>query len=145
MACTFYSEESKSCEIENYRPISCRTYPLEYNGKKFYVSDRNCPGVGKGEVTKDSLKEAKELAEQDFNERMMTRQVVPALYNIVMNTVMIQNEAAMKDLSPEDKAKLEEIMAKTDSQQVEPDKPKTGDAEMSKEGAEESPQPDTET
>jgi Fe-S-cluster containining protein len=127
-ACTFYNEDSKMCEIDTFKPISCQTYPLEYDGKKFYVSDKNCPGVGKGEITKEALQAAKLLAEQDFNERMLTRYVLPGLYNVIFNTIMLQQEAAMKDLTDEDKAKLSEIMAKTEPKEPAPEKPKTDES-----------------
>ncbi len=136
VACSFYDEESKTCEIDSFKPISCRTYPLQYDGKKFYVSDKNCPGVGKGEITKEALQTAKSLAEQDYNERMMTRHVLPGLYNVIMNTLMIQNEAAMKDLSKEDKSKLEEIMSKTDPKDIKPEEPKTGESDTTTEETE---------
>ena len=72
---------------------------------------------------------------QDYNERMMTRHVLPGLYNVVMNTMMIQNEAAMKDLSKEDKSKLEEIMSKTDPKDIKPEEPKTGESDTATEEA----------
>lgn len=124
-ACIFYNEETKSCGIAYSKPISCRTYPLEYDGSKFYVSDKNCPGVGKGEVSKESLKVAKELAEQDYNERVFTRHVLPGFYSVVMNTVAIQNQMAMSNLSEEDRAKLEELMSKAIPEPPSPESPQT--------------------
>ena len=32
-ACIFYNESANACEIRYSRPISCRTFPLEYNGE----------------------------------------------------------------------------------------------------------------
>ena len=122
-ACVFYNEESKSCNIAYFKPISCKTYPLEYDGTKFYVSDKNCPGVGKGEVTKESLKAAKDLAEQDYNERMTTRHVLPAFYNVIMNMITIQNQMAMGELSEDDRQALEKIMAKTRPEDIAPETP----------------------
>jgi len=120
-ACVFYNEESKSCNIAYFKPISCKTYPLKYDGTKFYVSDKNCPGVGEGEVTKESLKTAKDLAEQDYNERMTTLHVLPAFYNVIMNMITLQNQVAMGGLSEEDKEALEKIMAKTKPEDVAPE------------------------
>ncbi len=124
-ACIFYDEESKSCGILYSKPISCRTYPLEYDGSKFYVSDKNCPGVGKGEVSKEALKVARDLAEQEYSERIFTRHVLPGFYSVIMNTVAIQNQMAMSKLSEEDRAKLEELMSKAVPEEPTPETPKT--------------------
>ncbi len=132
--CMFYNEESKSCNIAYFKPISCRTYPLEYDGSKYYVSDKNCPGVGKGEVTKESLKEAKELAEQDYNERMTTRHVLPAFYNVIMNMIALQNQVAMGALSEEDRQALEKIMEKTKPEDIAPETSDLKTDEAPKEG-----------
>ncbi|MDF1537863.1 MAG: hypothetical protein P1Q69_03065 [Candidatus Thorarchaeota archaeon] len=132
-ACIFYNEESKSCNIAYFKPISCRTYPLEYDGSKYYVSDKNCLGVGKGEVTKESLKVAKELAEQDYNERMTTRHVLPAFYNVIMNMIALQNQVAMGALSEEDRQALDKIMSKTKSEDIAPETPEMKTGEVSNE------------
>ncbi|MFW9918704.1 MAG: YkgJ family cysteine cluster protein [Candidatus Thorarchaeota archaeon] len=124
-ACIFYDEETKSCGIMYSKPISCRTYPLEYDGSRFYVSDKNCPGVGKGEISKESLKTARDLAEQEYNERIFTRHVLPGFYSVIMNTVAIQNQMAMSNLSEEDRAKLEELMSKAVPEQPAPEEPQT--------------------
>lgn len=116
-ACIFYHEETKACEIGYSKPISCRTYPLKYNGDKFYVSDRDCPGVGKGEVTREALKEAKEKAEQDYVERSRTTGSLPALYSLIMGQLMQQSAEAMQGLSEEDRQRIQEIMSKQDQQQ----------------------------
>jgi Fe-S-cluster containining protein len=124
-ACVFYDEDNKSCGIAYSKPISCRTYPLEYDGNKYYISDKDCRGIGQGEVTKESLKEAKDLAEQDYNERVFTRHVLPGLYSVVMNTVSIQNQVALSNLSEEDRKKLEELVTKASPKEPAPDKPQT--------------------
>ena len=49
--CPFYDSENKMCNIYFSIPIFCKTFPLSYNGQKFYVSDSTCEGVGKGEMT----------------------------------------------------------------------------------------------
>jgi len=134
-ACIFYNEETKSCGITYSKPISCRTYPLEYDGSKFYVSDKNCPGVGKGEITKESLTDAKNLAQQEYNERMFTRHVLPGFYSIIMNTIAIQNQMAMRNLSDEDRAKLEELMSKAVPEGPSPDSPQTESADSSESDA----------
>ena len=54
-SCVFFNEGSNGCTIRFSRPISCRTFPLIYDGEKFRVSDNSCPGIGRGEVTAEAL------------------------------------------------------------------------------------------
>lgn len=111
-ACIFYHEESNACSIRYSRPLSCRTFPLEYDGTKFRVVEKECSGIGKGEVQKDSLREVRETAEQEFRERSETDKALPGLYAVLMNHMLRQSAEAMKDLSEEDRKRLDEIMAK---------------------------------
>ncbi|MHA1771658.1 MAG: YkgJ family cysteine cluster protein [Candidatus Thorarchaeota archaeon] len=111
-ACIFFHEESNACTIRFSRPISCRTFPLEYTGSKFIVTDQRCPGIGQGEVTKEALKEARDLAEQEFRERAETVAALPSLYGIIMGYMLRQSAESLKDLSEEDRKKLDEIMSK---------------------------------
>ncbi|MFW9888949.1 MAG: YkgJ family cysteine cluster protein [Candidatus Thorarchaeota archaeon] len=112
-ACIFFDEDANGCIIRYARPISCRTFPLEYNGTKYYLSSKNCPGVGQGEVTKNALKEAKELAEQDYKERMDTITTLPAAYSLVMEPMIRQSAEAMERMSEDDRRKMEELLSRT--------------------------------
>ncbi|MGD2072690.1 MAG: YkgJ family cysteine cluster protein [Candidatus Thorarchaeota archaeon] len=116
-ACIFYHQESNGCQIRYSRPISCRTYPLQYDGEKYKVIDKECPGVGKGEITKEALREHKELAEQDYKERLETSTVLPSIYAIFMGQMIKQSTEAMQGLSEEDRKRLEEIMEKSDGKE----------------------------
>ncbi len=118
-ACIFYDEEANACRIRFSRPISCRTFPLEHNGEKFYVANKDCCGIGKGEVTKEALKEAKELAEKEYEERVRTATALPAVYSVIMGQMLRQSAEAMKDLSEEDRKRLDEIMSKRREQEDE--------------------------
>jgi Fe-S-cluster containining protein len=113
-ACIFYHEESNGCQIRYSRPISCRTYPLQYDGEKYKIIDKDCPGVGKGEITKEALREHKELAEQEYREKIETLTILPSVYAIFMGQMIKQSAEAMQDLSDEDRKQLEEIMTKRD-------------------------------
>ncbi|MFX1484956.1 MAG: hypothetical protein ACFFCP_17395, partial [Promethearchaeota archaeon] len=101
------------CEIRYSRPISCRTYPLEFNGEKYVLSSKDCPGVGQGEVSKEALQEARSLAEQEFNERIETISSLPVIYTIIMNQMLRQSAEAMQNLSEEDRKKMDEILGKS--------------------------------
>ncbi len=119
-ACIFYHEESNACTIRFARPISCRTFPLEYNGEKFFLSSKNCPGVGQGEIAKEALQEARSLAEQEFKERIETFASLPVVYTMIYGQMMKQSTDAMQNLSEEDRKNLDEIMAKRE-QKTEPE------------------------
>lgn len=106
--CIFYNEKANGCEIRYSRPFSCRTYPLEYNGEKYYLSSKDCPGVGQGEVSKEALQEARTLAEQEYRERVETDTTLPAIYSVIMSELIRQSAEAMKKRSEEDKGKPED-------------------------------------
>jgi hypothetical protein len=111
-ACIFFNEEANGCEIRYSRPLSCQTYPLEYNGEKYYAVTKDCPGIGKGEVSKDFLQEARKLAEQEFEERKLTDSALPAMYSVIMSQMVRQSAEAMQKMSEEDRKKMEELLSK---------------------------------
>lgn len=117
-ACFFFNEETNVCEIRYSRPLSCRAFPLEYNGEKFYLSSKDCPGVGQGEVTKEALREARDLAEQAFEERGDTYTALPVVYTIIMTQMIRQSTEAMQSLSEEDRKKMDEILSKPKSSET---------------------------
>lgn len=118
-SCIFYNEGANACEIRYSRPISCRTYPLEYTGEKYILSSKDCPGVGQGEVSKEALQELRSLAEQEFNERIETISSLPVVYTIIMNQMMRQSAEAMQNLSEEDRKKMDEILGKAPKEEGE--------------------------
>jgi Fe-S-cluster containining protein len=117
-SCVFYNEGANACEIRYSRPISCRTYPLEYSGEKYVLSSKDCPGVGQGEVSKEALQEARSLAEQEFNERIETISSLPVVYTIIMNQMLRQSAEAMQNLSEEDRKKMDEILGKAPKEET---------------------------
>jgi Fe-S-cluster containining protein len=125
-ACVFYNEDANGCEIRYSRPISCRTYPLEYNGEKFYVTSKDCPGVGKGDLSKEALKEARDLAEEEFQERKDTDAALPAVYSVIMAQMVRQSAEAMSKMSEEDRKKMEEILSR-EKEQSDAEEPATQD------------------
>ena len=112
-ACIFYNEQANGCEIRYSRPISCQTFPLEFNGEKYHLSSKDCPGVGEGEVSKEALQDSRDLAEKEFRERTETTAALPAIYSVMMNQIMRQSAEAMQNLSDEDRKKMDEILAKS--------------------------------
>ncbi|MHA2024015.1 MAG: YkgJ family cysteine cluster protein, partial [Candidatus Thorarchaeota archaeon] len=122
-ACIFFNEEANGCDIRYARPLSCRAFPLEYNGEKYYLSNKDCPGVGQGDVSKEALQEARDLADLAFKERGDTFTALPAVYSIIMTQMIRQSTEAMQNLSEEDRKKMDEIMGKSSESKDEPTEP----------------------
>lgn len=114
--CPLYNEDKEKCLVYENRPLSCRTYPLEYDGKNYRIADLDCPGIGEAEMTKEDLKQMRENAKRMNSELTRIRIALPVLNQIisrkVMTDLMRQNMQAMNQMSDEDRAKLEEIFGK---------------------------------
>ena len=115
--CPLYNKDQKKCLIYNNRPLSCRTYPLEYDGKNFSVVDVDCPGIGEEGMSKEELKEMKETAKTMSYELTRIRIALPVLSQIISQNVMMdlmrQNMQAMSKMSEEDRQKLDDIFKKS--------------------------------
>ena len=115
--CPLYNKDDKKCLVYENRPLSCRTYPLEYDGKNFIVVDADCPGIGEGGMTKEELTQMRETAKTMHYELTRVRIALPVLNQMISQKIMMdlmrQNMEAMAKMSPEDKAKLDEIFKKS--------------------------------
>jgi len=115
--CPLYNKDDKKCLVYENRPLSCRTYPLEYDGKNFIVVDADCPGIGEEGMTKDDLKEMRETAKIMHYELTRMRIALPILNQMISQKIMMdlmkQNMEAMSKMSDEDRAKLDEIFQKS--------------------------------
>jgi Fe-S-cluster containining protein len=118
--CPLYNKENKKCLIYNNRPLSCRTYPLEYDGKNFIIVDTECPGLNEEGMTKEELKEMRETAKTMHYELTRMRIALPVLNQMMSQKIMMdlmrQNLEAMSKMSDEDRQKLDEIFRKTGSE-----------------------------
>ena len=121
--CPLYNKEKKECLVYDNRPLSCRTYPLEFDGKNFTVVDVECPGIGEEGMSKEDLKEMRDTAKQMFYELTRMRIALPVLSQLISQKVMMdlmkQNMEAMSKMSDEDRAKLDEILKKDQEPQPE--------------------------
>ena len=43
--CVFYDPDSRKCRIYEYRPLTCRLYPIVYEDKKVFIDEVHCPGA----------------------------------------------------------------------------------------------------
>ena len=114
--CPLYNKDDKKCLVYENRPLSCRTYPLEFDGKNFIVVDADCPGVGEEGMTKEDLKKMRETAKIMHYELTRMRIALPVLNQLISQKIMMdlmrQNMEAMSKMSDEDRAKLDEIFKK---------------------------------
>jgi Fe-S-cluster containining protein len=114
--CPLYNKDDKKCLVYDNRPLSCRTYPLEFDGKNFIVVDADCPGVGEEGMTPEELKEMRETAKTMHYELTRMRIALPILNQMISQKIMMdlmrQNIEAMSKMSDDDKAKLDEIFKK---------------------------------
>jgi Fe-S-cluster containining protein len=121
--CPLYNKEKKECLVYDNRPLSCRTYPLEYDGKNFTVVDVECPGIGEEGMTKEDLMKMRDTAKQMFYELTRIRIALPVLSQLISQKVMMdlmrQNMEAMSKMSEEDRTKLDEILRKDQEPQPE--------------------------
>ena len=120
--CPLYNIEEKKCLIYENRPLSCRTYPLEFDGKNFIVVDADCPGVGAGEgMSKEDLKKMRETAKLMHYELTRIRISLPVLNQVIssnfMQMLMKQQMEAMSKMSDGDKEKLDKIFKKQEEPQ----------------------------
>jgi hypothetical protein len=129
--CPLFNLEKRECLVYEYRPLSCRTYPLEYDGEGFNVIDEdNCEGIGKGPMTKEELKEMRDNAKLAYKQ-MATMQIsIPVLFNVIRQDPMVkrqmqteivmemmqEQQKAMESMDPEDRKKLDEILKKNQPQ-----------------------------
>jgi Fe-S-cluster containining protein len=121
--CPLYNKEKKECLVYENRPLSCRTYPLEYDGKNFTIVDVDCPGLNEEGMTKEELKDMRDTAKRMFYELTRMRITLPVLNQLITQKVMMdlmrQNMEAMSKMSEEDRAKLDEIFKKDQESQTE--------------------------
>lgn len=106
-ACPFL--ENRNCSIYEIRPISCQAFPLGFNGTNFTLTDEECPGVGKGEMTAEKLEEMRDAARTEHHAKIKTSTILPALQAIILKETMKHSEDALEQLSDKDKEKLKEI------------------------------------
>lgn len=114
--CPLYDYENKICNLYHSMPIHCAAYPLAYNGKKYYLVDKDCPGLGHGQMTKEKLQLARTRAEAHYNAKNSSKSVIPVLYTLILTNIMKKSQEAMGSLSPEDKEQLNTLLSKSKEQ-----------------------------
>ncbi len=85
--CPLYDKENKICNIYFSMPLYCKSFPLGYDGDRYFIKDKTCPGLGKGAMSKEDLKEARDAAKLDFDSRVSTALVLPAVHGLALKFV----------------------------------------------------------
>jgi Fe-S-cluster containining protein len=110
--CPLYDEKNKICNIYFSMPLYCSSFPLGFDGKNYFIKDKDCPGIGKGKMTDELLKKARELAKEDFEARVDTSMLLPIIHGMILGFILDQSKKRIEELSPEQKEKLNEMFAK---------------------------------
>ena len=114
--CPLYNAENKKCLVYDNRPLSCRVYPLEFDGKNFAIVDIDCPGLEIEGMTAEELKEMRSNAKIMYYELTRMRIALPVLSQMISQKVMMdlmrQNMEAMSKMTDDDRTKLDEIFKK---------------------------------
>jgi uncharacterized protein len=110
--CKMYDPESKKCKIYDNRPLSCKAYPLRHDGTGFLLKDEDCPGLNKGEMSRETLEEIRKNAIQEHEAEVHTAAVLPTIQALLLGDMAKKSEEAYSKLTDEEKAKLEEILKK---------------------------------
>ncbi|MHA1271014.1 MAG: YkgJ family cysteine cluster protein [Candidatus Helarchaeota archaeon] len=117
--CPFYTPDSNNrCGIFFSKPISCIAFPLGYDKStnRYYLVDKTCNGLGKGNMTNEYLKEMRENSKLDYECKMRTLNTLPLLQMIFLQFFNEQTQQVMNSLSPEDREQLEKILEKSRSE-----------------------------
>ncbi|MHA1146415.1 MAG: hypothetical protein ACTSRW_16885 [Candidatus Helarchaeota archaeon] len=107
--CPFLIENQ--CMLNYSKPISCESVPLGFNGSNYIITFKKCKGRNKGgPLNKEQLKEIRDRAKRDYECRLLTASTLPIIQILLVQMMQKQNEEMMKNLSPEDRQKIEEIL-----------------------------------
>ena len=117
--CPMYDYKNKICNIYFSMPIHCQAYPLAFNGEKFYLVDRDSPGLGNGVMTSESLNIARTRAKDHFNALNSSSTILPILYTIIIANIARKSQEAISSLSEEDQKKLEALLSKSKEEEEE--------------------------
>lgn len=108
--CPFHDRENGLCQIYHALPTSCQAYPLGYNGSKYFIVDRECQGLGQGQMTVGSLTAIRDAARADFEARTETGQLLTTLHTLFMGRMAAHSARMMSGMDPEKLKQLGELL-----------------------------------
>ncbi|MDY6930956.1 MAG: YkgJ family cysteine cluster protein [Halobacteriota archaeon] len=107
--CEMYDEEKKECTIYSSRPITCRSFPLRFNGNNYFIKDKECPGLSSESMSAEELKEIREAAKEEHVGEGQMISVLPVLHSLILKEVNEKSKEVYENLTDEEKEKLEEM------------------------------------
>jgi len=110
--CPLYDRENKCCNIYATMPLACRAFPLAHDGEAFFIRDRECKGLGQGEMTVERLKAHRDAAREELEARRETLMLMPALQGVFTRFFVDESNRALERMSEEDRRRIEEIVSK---------------------------------
>lgn len=110
--CPMYDRENRMCNIYHSMPLHCRSFPLGWNGSNFYVKDRECKGLGQGSMTRERLEAHREAARDELEARRECGVLMPSLQGIFTRYFVEASARTLDAMTPEERSKLEELLAK---------------------------------
>jgi Fe-S-cluster containining protein len=110
--CPMYDKENKICNIYFSMPLYCKSFPLGYDGDKYFLKGSSCPGIGRGVMSEKSLAEARKNAKEDFEARVSTTLLLPVIHGLTFKFIMEQSKKHIDNLTEDQKEKLRDVLGK---------------------------------
>jgi Fe-S-cluster containining protein len=110
--CPMYDGENKLCNIYHSMPLYCQAFPLAYNGQNYYIKDRECQGIGQGQMTAERLEAHREAARNELEARRECGMLMPSLQGFFTRFFVEASTRTLDSMDSEDRSKLEELLAK---------------------------------
>jgi Fe-S-cluster containining protein len=114
--CVMYDKENKICNIYFSMPLYCKSFPLGYDGDKYFLKDASCPGIGKGVMSEKSLGEARKIAKDDFEARVSTALLLPVIHGLTFKFIMEQSKKHIENLTENQKEKLRGVLGEDEGE-----------------------------
>jgi len=110
--CPMYDAANKLCDIYHSMPLYCRSFPLAFNGSGYFIKDRECQGLGKGEMTAVRLAAHREAAREELDARRECGMLMPALQGVFTRFFVEASAKTLDSMSEDDRRSLEELLAR---------------------------------
>lgn len=110
--CPMYDADNKLCNIHHSMPLYCRSFPLAFNGTGYFLKDRECQGIGAGDMTQDRLEAHRKAARDELEARRECGVLMPSLQGIFTRFFVEASAKTLEAMPDDDRRSLEEIMAK---------------------------------
>ena len=91
-------------------PLYCKSFPLGYDGDKYFLKDPSCPGIGKGVMSEKSLADARKSAKDDFEARVSTSLLLPVVHGLTFKFIIKQSKKRIENLTEDQKEKLRDVL-----------------------------------